>query len=375
MSETTHRDPTATLTAAHEAYDAAVERVTDHGEADLRAVADAYDRATTLLDKYEDRATGTGDFEGFIEFRESFDALVEGLDDDLPRCEAFETANDRFDKRRLSTGDFAAARDALAPVEELVGVLDDRDAERERYREARRRVANRRDELEREVADLERLSDLAAVDLDSPTGDLREPIEAYNDRVREAFDAFRHEASARQLLEFVGTTRHYPLVSFRPPPTDLRDYVESSPVGAEPLATLTEYADYSASKLDHYVENPDEFRRHVVVNRSYLDGLDAEPLTVSWPPPTAGVLRYRIRELVAVVGRFAPESTVARLRSLRETSETDRYERLRRAAAARESLTQAERTRLAEGTVESDLEAARAERDRLDEALAAHPGP
>ena len=375
MSETAHRDPVETLTAAHEEYDAAVERVREHGEADLQAVADAYDRATSLLDKYEDRATGTGDFEAFIEFRESFGSLVEGLDDDLPRREAFETANDRFDKRRLSTGDFAAAREALTPVRDLTELLADRDAERERYREARRRVADRRDDLDADVADLERLSDLGEADLDAPVGDLRAPIERYNDRVRTAFAEFRSEASARRVLDFVATTRHYPLVAFRPPPDDLRRYVESNPVGSESLETLVEYADYSTSKLDHYVDEPDELRRHVAVNRSYLDGLDAGPLTVSWPPPLAEVLRYRLRELISVVGRFAPESTVATLRSLRDTARTDRYDRLRRAAAARNSLTAEERTRLVDGDVDDDLDAARAERDRFDEALTAHPGP
>jgi hypothetical protein len=375
MSEAATRDLVDELSSAHAAYEEAAERVTERGERDLRAVTDAHDRATTLLDKYEDRATGTGDFEGFIEFQETFDAFVEGLDDDLPHREAFETANETFDKRRLSGSDFAAARDALAPAAELTDLLAERDTRRERYRDARRRVAARRDDLDDRIDDLEQLHALGDIDLDAPVETLREPIETYNDRVAGAFASFTRETSVRELLRFVVTTDHYPLVSFRQPPADLEEYVENSPVGTESLPQLLEYADYSSSKLDHYVDNPEELKQHVAVHRSYLDGLDAQPLIIGWPPPPADECRFLTRELVSVVGRFAPEETVTRLREIRAFARTERYDRLQRAAAARAELTADERTRLAEGRVERDLERARTERDRLNEALTTHPEP
>jgi hypothetical protein len=363
------------LEAAHAAYEEATERVTERGKRELEAVADAHDRATTLLDKYEDRATGTGDFEGFIEFQETFASFVEGLDEDLPHREAFEDANENFEKRRLSSSDFAAARDALTPVAELTDLLAERDEQRERYREVRRRVAFRRDEIDEQIADLERLSALGDVDLDAPTDDLRRPIDAYNERVTAAFSSFIHEASVREVLQFVAKTEQYPLVPFRLPPTDLREYAETNSVGTESLPQLLDYADYSQSKLAHYVDSPEELKRNVAVHRSYLDGLDAEPLVVTWPPPPADECWFRTRELVSVVGRFASAETVAKLREIRALARTERYKRLQRAAATRTELTPTERERLADGRVERDLERARTERERLDEALSTHPEP
>ncbi|WP_435078494.1 DUF7118 family protein [Halococcus sp. AFM35] len=363
------------LAAAHEAYEDVDERIAEHGESDLGGLADAHDRATTLLETYEDRATGTGDFEAFIRFQESFAELVESLDEEMPLRQAFEDANDRFDKRRLSSSDFAAAREALAPVAERVELLDEREQRREHYREVRRRVVARRDDLADDIAELERLSTLADIDLDAPVGDLREMVEGYNEAVAKAFQRFRGEASAREVIEFVERTEQYPLVPFRPPPDDLRKYVETSPVGTEPLTQLLDYADYSPSKLAHYVDEPDRLRKNVAVHRSYLDGLDATALEIDWPPPSAPECRFLLRELVAVVGRFAPEEVVRRLHELRGFARSERYERLHRAAMAREELSERDRKRLAEGTVEADLTAARNDRERLAEALSAHPGP
>ncbi|PSQ64770.1 MAG: hypothetical protein BRD24_09570, partial [Halobacteriales archaeon SW_9_67_24] len=84
-------------------------------------------------------------------------------------------------------------------------------------------------------------------------------------------------------------------------------------------------------------------------------------------------LRWRVRELVAVVGRFASEGTVAALREIRALAREDRYERLRNAARARAELTADERGRLSSGTLDRELDEARAERDRLADALDEHP--
>lgn len=365
----------AELEAAHEAYEQASEQVTEHGENTLEAVAEAHERATTLLDKYESRATGTGDFQAFIEFQEAFATLVEGLGDDLPRREVFEKANEHFEKRRLSATDFDAAREALSPAAALADVLTERAGRRKEYRDAHRRVVSRRDELDGRIEELQRLRSLGDVDFDAPVEDLYDPIEAYNEQVENAFRTFRREASVREVLELVAETERYPLVSFRPPPADLREYAARAEVGTESPSKLLEYADYSPSKLAHYVENPQELKRNVAVHRSYLDGLNATPLKIAWPPPPADELWWRARELISVVGRFAPAETVEKLREVRALAHWERYEHLRRVAVARAELTVGERERLAEGTVEDDLERAQSEHDRLDRALSAHPGP
>ena len=374
MTESTD-DLTEELAAAHESCEAIDAEITEYGEAELETLAAAHDRATTLLDSYEERATGTGDFEGFIQFQESFDELVDSLDEGLALRSAFEDANDRFDKRRLSASDFAAARDALAPVAERVELLDGRARRRERYREARRHAIVRRDELDEEVTELERLASLADVDLDAPIDELREPVENYDERVRAAFRRFENEASARDVLRFVERTEQYPLVPFRPPPDDLHEYVETSPVGTESLTQLVDYADYSPSKLAHYVDDPERLRKNVAVHRSYLDGLDATPLEIGWPPPPALDCRFRLNELVSVVGRFAPDDVVKTLHELRAFTREERYGRLQRAAAAGTELTEDERERVAAGTVEDELASAKAERERIAAALTSHPGP
>ncbi|MFC6726971.1 hypothetical protein ACFQE1_21840, partial [Halobium palmae] len=173
----------------------------------------------------------------------------------------------------------------------------------ERLRERRREAGVRLDEIEARIDQLERLVRLGDADLDAPVDDLREPISAYNDAVVDLFRAFRRSASARELLRFVDTTDAYPLVDYRQPPSELETYVEEYEAGAEPVPDLLEYAEYSASKLDHYVADAAALKRNVAVHRTYLERLDPDPLTVSWPPLPAETLRYRCRELVAVVGR------------------------------------------------------------------------
>jgi hypothetical protein len=67
--------------------------------------------------------------------------------------------------------------------------------------------------------------------------------------------------------------------------------------------------------------------------------------------------------------RFASEGTIARLREVRRLTRDPDYERLRRAAAARETLTDRQRERLASGEIEAAREAAIEERERLRDAL------
>ncbi|WP_152039558.1 DUF7118 family protein [Salinigranum salinum] len=363
------------LAAARERLRQAEEAVDAYGEDDARAVADAYDAATDLLSEYEESATGTGSdqFRAYVEFQERFVSLVEDLPDELPTREAFEEANELLDRRRLSERHFEQAREVLAPARDAVETLDEREAAREHLRETRRVVRRRLSTLADEIEACERLVDLGEADLDAPTDELRDPIEAYNDAVGDAFERCRRETSVRDLLDLVATTESYPLVEFTPPPAPLRDYFAAEPVGTESLGTVLDYAGYSRSKLDHYVDDPDRFRREVATRETYLSRLDATPLTIDWPPPVAGHLRRRAGELVAVVARFADESVVARAREVRNLTFRDDYERLRRAAVARAELTDTERERLASGAVERELAARREERDRLQTALDAEP--
>ena len=358
------------LDAAATAVEAAREDLEAIGEDRLETLDDACTRFERLLGTYESRATGTGDFRAFVEFQNELAAFVEGLPDDLPRREAFETAEDAFDKRRLSERDFETARDALADARELAARIAARDDAVARYRDARRAVDERLREIDAELAALERVLELGAVDLDAPVDELLDPVQTYDDAVSAAFDDFLHEASTRTVFSFLERTRSYPLVPFEPPPDDLARFVSTHEAGELPLTKLLEYADYSRSKLDHYVDDADALKRTVAAERTYLDAIGPEPLCIDWPPPPADVLRWRIRELIAVVDRFAPSTLVAHLREIRELAADEaRYERLRQDAMARHELDEHERERLRTGAVEREVAELDDERERLRAAL------
>jgi phage shock protein A len=362
----------AELSEAETALEDARDRVAEFGEAELERLAEAHEEFTALLDRYEDQVTGDGDFETFIEFQGTVETLVERLPDDLLLGETFEECDEYLQQRRLTESDFEHVREQLAPVADLASRLEEREQAHERYREARRDVRERLRELDEHIEELRRLERLGEADLDAPTERLREPIDTYDDAVTDAFEQFRREAPAREVFAFLDATTAYPLVPFQSPPDDLREYVETHDAGTEPIPQLLEYAAYSRSKLDHYVADADALKRTVATQQTYLRRLDAEPLTVDWPPPGADRLRFLCHELTAAVNRFAPDA-VEQLRSVATLPRRNDYERLREAAVAESELTAAERERLRTGSVREDLDAAVAERERLQSALDEYP--
>jgi len=372
----------ADLADARRDLQRARERVADVGEATLRDLADRYDELTALFGRYEERVTGDGDFQTFIEFQGKVAEFTEDLPEDARHREVFEDVDDLLQQRRLTESDWERVRETLAPVRRDIERLTERDDARDRYDDARYAVRSRRDELEERIAELDDIQRLGDADLEAPTGRLRDPIDTYNERVMTAFETFTRGADARAVLEFLARTGAYPLVEFRVPPAALRDYVEDAEPGTEPVPALLEYADYSRSKLDHYVDDPAALKQRVSAHRTYLRRLDADPLTVEWPPPEADVLWYRCRELESVVGRVADadavpdaegEAAMVALRAVRALPRDTDYERLRTSAQAREQLSDGERERLASGAVAASLETYRATRDRLSGALADYP--
>ncbi|WP_225332831.1 DUF7118 family protein [Halomicrobium urmianum] len=372
MTSTSEGDAAERLRRADDERRRTRAAVESAGEADLRALRDACETLRETLDRYEDRATGDGDFAGFIEFQDRIAHFTNDLDEDLPERATFEDVDDRLQQRRLTESDFAAVREELAGAESTAEPLNDWEDARAEYREARKAARRRLDELADRIDELERLRRLGEADLDAPVERIREPIEAYDEAVGEAFREFRSDAPAREVLEFVATTALYPLVPFAEPPEDLREFVQSRAVGSEPIPQLLEYADYSRSKLDHYVDDPATLKRNVATRETYLRRLDADPLTVGWPPPAADVLRWQCDERISVVARFASD-VVPDLRRVRELTRREDYADLRDSAVAREQLTGDERERLQSGAVERDLNDARAERERIEAALAELP--
>ncbi|WP_222915711.1 hypothetical protein [Natrinema sp. SYSU A 869] len=363
--------PLEALEAARKRLETVETRIEDHGTETVEEVATAYRTASTLLEDYVDRATGTGkeNFQAYIELEGKFDGLVSGLSDGLPEYEAFEEALEAIDKRRLSESDFEQARDALEPAAEYADLLEEREAAREDLAEARTAATTRLRAIDDEIGEHERLLELANADLDAPVERLREPIETYNDAIREAVQEYRLEASAREVFDLLGRSQWYPFVSYEQPPDDLKAYVRENPAGEYTIPELLEYADYSRSKLSHYVDSADELKRSVATQRTYLDGIDAEALTIDWPPEPAGALRRRAREYRPFVARIADEDVVTALREVRLLSTDPDYDRLQTAAQAVTQLTPAERERLTDGRVADELEALRTEREELEDTL------
>ncbi|MFC7176769.1 DUF7118 family protein [Halosegnis marinus] len=344
------------------------------GESAVRGTAGAYHTFRRLLDGNEESATGSG-FQAYIEFQEKVADHTDSLDEDLPAYDAFEAADDAVHKKRLSASDFEAAREALAPAREYADLLVEWEAAEDLLREARRDALDRLDALDDETAEAERLLDLGDADLDAPVERLRDPFERYNEAVAADVRELKRNGSARELFDVVAAAESYPLVDFRDPPTRLAEYVREADVGEESVATLLEYADYSAEKLSHYVEDPGALSRHVATNRTYLSNLDASPLEVPYPPPDGETLRYRCKEYAAVCNRFASEETLAALRAVRSLPDETDYERLREAAVALAELGEEGRERLVSGDVAAELDRLRAERAALSDALAAAPEP
>ena len=362
-------DVVADLRAAHEARTTARDEVSEVGRERLVALRDALDGALRLFDRYEDSATGTGDFQSYLSFQDDLVAFVEDLDDDLPQREVFEAWLDDFKKRRLSTSDFDRARRELDPVRDLVDRLETLEDATADHRQAVAAAKRRRDDLRDRIQHLERVRELGDADLDAPVEDLRDPIEAYNDAIRDDFQAFLRDTSARRVLGLLEHAQPFPLVDVPQPPEALLQYVESNEVGEESVARLLDLVDFSRSKLQHFVDDPGSFKRVVGGNRTYLDTLSAGPFTVEWPPAEAGVLRRRVDERISLVGRFAAEESVARLREIQRLTREDRYDALRDAAIARDALTAADRERLASGSVEDELASAREELEEVRDAL------
>jgi hypothetical protein len=365
-------DPVARLERADSDRQEARAQVQQVGEDGVRSLREAIAELRTILTSYEDTAVGDEDFAAFIEFQDRVGTFIHELPDDLPERDAIEDVDDLLQQRRLTESDFAKARDRLARIEGSLEPLEAWEDATDRYRDARQAVRSRLEAVESEITDRERLQRLGEADLDAPVERLRDPIETYNGNVTDAFAEFKRDSAAETVLDFLATTANFPLAPFRHPPDDLHQFVRSHEVGEEPISTLLEYAGYSRSKLDNYVDEPGTLKRAVGSQQTYLERLDADPLTVDWPPTDADVLRWQCNERISVVSRFAPE-VVPDLRTVREATRREEYGRLRNTAQARSQLTEAERDRLQRGAVERELAELRDEREQLEAALETYP--
>jgi hypothetical protein len=358
---------------SEEELDRRQRRVEEYGESALAELTEGYESFSEVLDIYQDQVTGDdGDIQTIVEFQSEIDRVMSEIPDDVLHADIFEECDEYLQQKWFSDSDFEHVHDQLEPVADLAEWIGDRDEALEAYRKARRDIEARLRECEGEIDELERLADLSEADLAAPTERLEEPIREYNETAMEAFREFKRSASAREVVRFLDEMEAYPLVEFESPPQDVVEFIEENPTGEEPIATILDYADYSRSKLEHYVDEPNKLKHAIEGHRTYLETLDGEPLTIDWPPPTAEELTYRCRELTAAINRI-DSGVVERLREVEARPRETDYERLRRSAVVRQELSDEERERLQSRDIEADIAELRAEHDRLSEALAEYP--
>lgn len=363
-------DIIARLERARADRDAAAAGLEPHDDAAVDRLQDAYVKAVGLLDSYEDKATESGDFSGYVEFRNEFTSFLSGLSDDLPHRSDFEDAGDRVDKRRLSSSDFDAARAELATVAGLVEALEDKRQWESEISELRRTLTRKRTALEDER---DRLKELASVDptvAEADIEELRDPIDRFNDAITADHREFLRNASIRSVFETYDRIARFPLVDIDEPPEDLVAFFEDHPVGEESVGRVRELLSYSRSKLAHYVEDAGHFLGEVKPYAGYLDGLSPDPFTIDWVPPEGDTFEWALGERRRAVDRFASDDTMAILRELEEiVRDRPRYERLRDSAIYRDSLEEADLELVRSGDVADQLEEVADKLERIDHAL------
>lgn len=339
-------------------------------EDEAAKVTDAYRTAVSLLNDYRERATGTGDFTGYVEFRSKFSHHVEGLSEDFPRREVFEEALDRTERRRLSERDFEHAVAALDPAGAIVTALDELQSTRRKVAKVRKSLVDERTELVDRRAYLQDLADVQPRALDAPIEELRTPVERYNERIEDAHREFLSQTPARDVLAIYRRLSYFSLLDIDSPPEPLETFLTSHPAGGEPISTIRDYLRYSRSKLSHYVDDPGHFTGVVAPHSPYLESLTPEPFRLDWPPPEWSQLRWKLDELIKAANRFADESAIEPLRELHALGgEGERYHHLRSAARLREELDDEARELVLSGEVHTELEAVEQSIEAIDAAL------
>lgn len=326
------------------------------GEPTARQTRRFYDRLTDLMDRYEEPATGTGEFQEYVAFQDALAALESDLENaDVTDPDAFQHALDRFERRIIREKDFRRARADLEAVKEVAGAV-------ERAEQLETRLANERGRLTSRLRDLRhersRLTDRIA-DLEAVTDVDPEPLvsarEAYNDRVREDFERFVGQAAAIEVARIGRKAQLFPLSDVPPIRNEgALDVLVESGLGEESVPTVLEYAGYSDSKLQHYVDRPRTLRNNLPV--TWFETIDGDAFTIG-SDVSGDVVRHRAPALMKVIEPFAESETVAQLRRLRDLAVTGAYERMRRAR------------RLADDDAPTDVADARAELDAVEAAI------
>lgn len=340
-----------------EEYEEVRDRVREVGEERAEKTHDLYETVDKNLERYREDATGRGDFEKYIELRSIVADVEEELDDeDVHMSGEFENALSHLDARTLRDKHFRRARAGLEEVKEFAETYERYEELKDELKDELRSLEKRKKELRSEMEETKERLEKAREAEEIDASPLREAVEAYNEGVREDFDAFLREEPAVDVARLGEKTLDSPLVDDAPVERGVAERL-SRYVDNETVGRVLELADASDGKLSHYVEDTAGFRD--AVPRTFFETVSAERFDLSYEPED--VVRRRIPELVSLVSSFADEDTVAVLRRVGAMAERGEYEPMRRAVVAGEEAgADAEE-------IDERLEELRDEKERVEE--------
>lgn len=336
--------------------DDAMTRISTVGETTARETRQFYDRLIGLMDRYEEPATGTGEFQEYVDFQEAVADLESDLETaDVTDRTSFEDAIARFERRIIREKDFRRARSDLDGVRDIVNAVERAEQIASRLANERGRLTSRLRDLRHERSRLEsRIADLEAVADVDPTP-LAAALDTYNEGVRADFEAFVAEASALGVARVGQKAATFPLAGVPPIRNDAAfDVLEEIGLGEESVPTVLEYAGYSDSKLSHYVDRPRAIRKNLPV--TWFETIDGDDFTIT-PDLSGAEVRHRAPALAKVIDAFASPETISHLRHLRDLAVSGEYERMQQAR------------RLTDEDAPTDVDAARAELAAVEEAI------
>lgn len=301
------------------------------GRREVEAARSIYNRLSNYIDRYEEPAKGHGDFESYLEFQSVLAEIEEELSDDVYGKEAFENALGRFESRTLRAKHFERAKNDLKEVQDVVESLEREEHLVDELETETGRLRKRRREIENELQDLDERISHAKEATNVEYQELKELVEKYNQRVEEEFRSYISSASAVDVARLARKLSNMPLLPTPAIEDGAVDVLESPGVKDESVDRVLEYAGYSNSKLEHYVDRPEEFRKKVP--EAWFRTADAGPFKLSLDE-REGVVERKIPELVRVISIFSGEETVRVLRKIGDLARKGEYSELRSAHKA-----------------------------------------
>ncbi|MDY6765077.1 MAG: hypothetical protein SV377_05240 [Halobacteria archaeon] len=307
------------------------QRIEDIGLEKAKKTHDFYSELSETMDEYREDAVGTGDFETYVEFQGILDDMLERVkknQDEIHRPEDFERVIDDFEKRVIRESDFRHAESTLSDVRELSETIDRINEIEKELRYEKGKLERRKSELESRLKSIKRKIDTAKGVSDIDPSPLVSLIESYNSSVETDFEEFYNNAPAIKVARIGEKARDFPLADIKPLDKETVRILERTGMGRKTVSEVLEYADYSDSKLSHYIDKPEEFRRNV--SQTWFKLLSADDFKISVETPQ-NLIKHKVPELVRVVGEFGSDETVRKLREIHSIAERGEYAPMRRA--------------------------------------------